>query len=885
MNAVLLKTKLYIPRARAELVPRPHLIVRLNEGLSRNLTLIAAPAGYGKTMLLSSWATGCGRPVAWLSLDESDNEPTRFLAYLIAAAQTIQADLGQDILAALQSSQSSTIANWMPVLVNQLDNIVEPFVLVLDDYQWVTTSEIHQALAFLLEHQPPQMHLAIATRKDPPLPLPRLRARGQLTELRQADLRFTTEETSVFLRCGMGMELSTEDVAALVLRTEGWIAGLQMAALSLRDQTDVSHLIAAFGGSHEYIMDYFAAEVLDQQPELIKNFLLQTSVLERLCGSLCDAVTLQTGGQHTLEQLQQANLFVVPMDSDRYWYRYHHLLRDLLLKQLKQERPEILPELQRRASQWCEDHDLIDEAIEHAIAAYDEQRLGRLLDQHAEAFFLRGEHVTLMRWIAALPDDQRRARPALGTLQAILLSAAGRNREVELILREVDHALSGLDEHSPQNRQLLGRAAAAHAVAATLQDNPQTILVHARRALDLIPDNSGWRCGVLLASSNAHLLTGDLAACIEDLSEALEIVKARNSPMLMLAVVPRLAQAYWVWGHLNEAGQVCQAGLHYIDQQGLARSPFCDNLLITWGAILCEKSDLDHAAEFIPRGLELSRSGQVILNQHFAYRSMARVCLAKHNLSAAEDFIHQAEALAQEYDIPFQHASPLIGLKAQLLIQQGRLAEAGHELRMLVAQADKEIPFTHHGRLHLSYAQLHIARGNLPAAEETLDRLYEFSQASGQQRWVIPIQILRAILYLTRRDLPQALSALKVAMELAEPEGFIQDFLDEGGPMIQLLHEAVRHKVKPEFAHQLLGRFSPGRQAEKPSSLVEPLSERELEVLKLVAEGLSNQEIAARLYLSLRTIKFHTGNIYGKLGVKSRTEALSRARDLGLLSS
>jgi LuxR family maltose regulon positive regulatory protein len=352
----------------------------------------------------------------------------------------------------------------------------------------------------------------------------------------------------------------------------------------------------------------------------------------------------------------------------------------------------------------------------------------------------------------------------------------------------------------------------------------------------------------------------------------------------LVTAMPRLAQTYWMQGRLNQAAQVCQAGLHYVDQKGLAHSPMSDSLFLTWGAILSERSDLDRAAEFILRGLELSRSGRVILSQHFAYRSMVRVCLAQHNLPAAEEFLRQAEALAQEYAISFQHTGPLIGLKAQLLIQQGRLAEAEQEMQVLDTQSDGEIPFTHHGRLYLSQAQWHITQGNLPAAEQTLDRLSRFSQSSGQQRWVIPIQILRAILHLARQDLPRALGALEAAMELAEPEGFIQDFLDEGEPMIRLLRAAVRRKVKPEFARQLLNRFLPSRPAEKPIGLVEPLSERELEVLKLVAEGLSNQEIAARLFLSLRTIKFHTGNIYGKLGVKSRTEAVSKARDLGLLS-
>ncbi len=885
MSTVLLKTKLYVPPARPEMVPRPHLIARLNDGLNRQLILVAAPPGYGKTTLVSGWARGCGQSVGWLSLDERDNEPTRFFTYLIAALQTIEANLGQDILSAVQSSQSASIADWLPVLVNQLDNIATPFVLVLDDYHLITTPAIQQALAFLLEHQPAQLHLAIATRKDPPLPLPRLRSRGQLLELRQADLRFTPEETSSFLQRVTGKELRAEEVSALVTRTEGWIAGLQMAALSIRERADVARLISTFGGSHEYIVDYFAAEVLAQQPEPIKNFLLQTSVLDRLCGSLCDAVTGQTDGQHTLEQLQRANLFVVPLDSEHAWYRYHHLFRDLLRKQLQHEQPDSEPELQRRASQWCEDHQLFDEAIEQALAAHDEQRLARLLDDHAEEFFSRGESVTVLRWIAALPDELRRARPALGILQAIMLSAVGKLREAERVLREVDEALADLDETIPHQRERLSQAAAAHALVATYQDDPHITLLHARRALDFAPGDTSWRSSVLLARSNAHFLIGDVPACLADLEAALAIATAQHDHMLALFEMAKLAQTSWTHGQLMRAVQVCQAALHYIDQHDLARTTMINQVLITWGAILCERNELDRAGEYILRGLELSRSSQDVLDQLLAYRTLARLRLARRDLSAAAEHLQQAEALSQSYPIPLQHLSTLIGVKAQLLIRQGQLAKANTELHRLDVEAEPKIPFAYYGRVYVSLAQLRLMQGDLPAAEQALDRVSGFAQTSGQRRWVISAHILRALLYQTRRDLPQALSALEEAMNLCEPAGFIQEFLDEGEPMRALLHEAVRRHVKPEFAQRMLQRFSTDRAAEKPIGLVEPLSDREIEVLQLVAEGRSNQEIAAQLYLSLRTIKFHTSNIYGKLGVKNRTEAVAKARDLGLLSS
>jgi LuxR family maltose regulon positive regulatory protein len=885
MSTIVLRTKLYIPAARPELVPRPHLIARLNDGLNRQLILVAAPPGYGKTTLVSSWARGCGQSVAWVSLDERDNEPTRFLKYLITAIQTIEANLGRDNLAAVQASPSATITDWLPVLVNQLDNIATPFVLVLDDYHLITTPAIQQALTFLLEHQPAQMHIVLATRKDPPLPLPRLRARGQLVELRQADLRFTPEETSAFLRRVTGSELSAEDVSTLVTRTEGWIAGLQMAALSIREREDVARLIATFGGSHEYIVDYFAAEVLAQQPEPIKNFLLQTSILDRLESDLCDAVTGQTDGQHMLEQLQHANLFVVSLGNDRCCYRYHQLFRDLLLKQLRQKQPEIMPELHRRASQWCEAHEAIDEAIEHTMAAHDDQRLARLLDDHAEDFFLRGETVAVLRWIAALPHEQRRARPALGILQAVMLSSIGEPRQAERVMQEVDQALANLDEAVPHNRELLGQAAAAHALVATYQDDPQITLSHARRALDFAPGDTSWRSSVLLARSNANFLIGDVPACLADLETALTIATAQHDHMLALFEMAKLAQTSWTHGELTRAVQVCQTALRYIDQHDLARTTMINQVHITWGAMLCERNDLDHAAEYVLRGLELSRAGQDVLDQLLAYRTMARLRLAQRDLPAAAEYLDQAEALCQSYHIPLQHLSTLIGVKAQCLIRQGRLAEANTELHRLDVEADPKIPFAYYGRVYVSLAQLHLRQGDLLAAEQALDRVLGFAQASGQRRWVISAQILRAILYLTQRDLSRALRALEEAMDWCEPAGFIQEFLDEGEPMMTLLREAVRHNVKPEFAQRMLQRFSTDRTVAQPIGLVEPLSDREIEVLQLVAEGRSNQEIAAQLYLSLRTIKFHTSNIYGKLGVKNRTEAVAKARDLGLLSS
>ncbi len=428
LSAPILATKLFIPLPGKTLVERPRLLKRLDECLDPTcrLALISAPAGFGKTTLLSSWASDCGYPIAWLALDEGDNDPLRFMAYLAAAVGKIEANPGQDIYGVLQPAQHPALTDLLPSLVLQLEAISEQFVLVLDDYHLIGSPEIHEALTYLIEHKPAQMHLVIATRKDPPLPIALLRGRGQMVELRQADLRFTSEEADNFLRLGMGMDLSGEEVATLAGRTEGWAAGLQMAALSIRGREDAAQMIAGFGGSHEYIVDYFASEVLAQQPESLKTFLLQTSILDQLCGPLCDAVTGQTGGEATLERLRQDNLFLVNLDSDRTWYRYHHLLRDLLNKLLRQKAPKTIPELHRRASSWYEQNGSMEEAIDHALQGEDFDRAASLIcEALSDSFWKRGETATILKWLDALPDEKVSSQPALCAYHALALFLAG----------------------------------------------------------------------------------------------------------------------------------------------------------------------------------------------------------------------------------------------------------------------------------------------------------------------------------------------------------------------------------------------------------------------------------------------------------------------------
>jgi LuxR family transcriptional regulator, maltose regulon positive regulatory protein len=891
MVGAFLSTKINPPLPGRALLPRPLLIERLTECLDPGcrLGLISAPAGYGKTSLLCAWAAGCGCPAAWLSVDEWDNDPARFLAYLVLAVQKLEPGLGGDVLAYLRSPNPPGVDEIIPLWVNLLEGINQPFILVLDDYHLIRAPEIQRAVAFLLEHEPPSMHLVIATRKDPPLPIPRLRARGQLVELRQADLRFSGEETAAFLREGIGATLDPQDVSTLHSRTEGWAAGLQMAAISMQGQTDLSGKIAAFGASHEFIVDYFASEVLAQQGEPIKTFLLQTSILEQLCGPLCDALTGRKDGQATLESLRQANLFVMPLDRERCWYRYHRLFRDLLQKQLQRDQPASLPALHRRARVWFEARGMADQAIEHALLAEDPPAALRLVDEHAEPFFMNGEHVTLLRWLGALPEDELSQRPRLQFFQAVMLSAAGKSVEAARVLQLVDRALAHLDPRDPQQRLILGRAAAVHAVAASLQDDPQIILTYANRALEFLPaEEIGWRSSVLLARSYASYLLGDPASSVQGLSLSIEQAKATSSHLLVLMEIPMLAESYWVQGQLNRAAEACQAGFQYMEHTGLSHAPMCDHLYITWGVMCLERDDLEQAAAAIRRGLELSRNGRAITNQVLGHQAMLRVCLVQGDLPGARASLAAAEALFQEHKIPVKYQSEIIEMRARMLIREGQWETAKNGLQAQGVAPGGEIRSSNHA-LYLLLVRIWIAQGEFDSAEDLLNRLAQFYPSVHCLRWMISVQILRARLSLARGDKPLALVALASASALAGPEGFIQDFLEEGAALGALLQEAVRVQLRPAEAQALLARLSQGQahpaaqSAPITAELVEPLSERELEVLGLVAQGLSNQAIAARLYVTLRTVKFHTGNIYGKLGVTSRTEAVSHARTLGIL--
>ena len=880
MPAPLLATKLYIPPPRRRVVLRPRLIERLNEGLAagNKLTLVSAPAGFGKTTLVGEWVAGCGQPAAWLSLDEGDKDPCRFLTYLIAALLRVAPGIGEGTSTLLQSPEPPPLESTLTALLNEITTIPSDVAFVLDDYHVLDARPVDDALAFLVEHLPPQLHLVIATREDPALPLARLRARGQLTELRAADLRFTPSEAADFLNQVMGLNLTADDIAALETRTEGWIAGLQLAAISLQGREDVAGFIRSFAGSHHFVLDYLVEEVLQRQPEFIQTFLLRTSILDRLCGPLCDAVMLDASasGQETLEYLDRANLFIVPLDTERRWYRYHHLFAELL----RQRRQQIAASSASadadhlRASEWHEANGLEIEAFEHAAAGHDVERAERLIEGGGMPLHSRGGLVPVLHWLESLPTTVLDARPSLWVTHASLLLNWGYSDVIEPKLQAAERALqdAGTDDRT---RDLVGRIASVRAFLAWRPDQVETIIAQSRRALEYLhPDNLPFRASAVFKLGHAYLLQGNRAGARQAFAEvtAMGAASGNTSDETMGSVLlghvqtldNQLVLAAGTFRHALElaAGlgppRACEAHL------GLAR-------------VLYQWNDLDAARQHGEQGLQLARQ---TVNTDIPVACgvfLARLALARGDAAGAAAILAEADQATRQHDFVLQVPAIAAG-RVLTFLRQGDVAAAAH-----VAQAHD---------LPLSQARVHLAHGDPTAALAVLE---SYRRRMAEKAWAdeeLKALVLLAVAFDARGERAKAVEVLDEALTLAEPGGFIRIFVDEGAPMARLLREALSRGVRPEYVRRLLaalpvdeagGAVSPATRV-GGSRLAEPLSSRELEVLALIAKGLTNQEIAARLYLSLHTVKAHARTIYAKLGVSSRTQAVARGRALGFLS-
>lgn len=897
MSAQILATKLYTPLSRPGSVPRPRLIDRLNAGTHGKLTLVSAPAGFGKTTLVAEWISSGNFQDAWLSLDDDDRDPVRFLAYFVAALQTIEPEIGADILKLLESPQPPPITSLLVPLINELAAISQDFVLVLDDYHALDSAEINAALAFLVDNQPPQMHLVIITREDPRLPLARLRARGQLAELRAADLRFTPDEAAEFLNEAMGLSLSPDDIAALEQRTEGWIAGLQLAAVSLRQEQDTHRFIQAFSGSHHFVLDYLMEEVLHHQPTKIQDFLLKTSIFDRMCASLCDAVLLDDAhvAADMLEYIRQANLFLIPLDNERRWYRYHHLFGDLLRKRLGQFTGIDINTMHIRASEWYEQRASPTDAVHHAFAAEDFERAADLIELAWPDMDGSFQTATWLRWIARLPDEIIRVRPVLSTDYAWSLLQRGELEATEVYLRNAERLLNEAEREmvvadEAQFQTLPATIASARAyLAQALGDVPATVR-YGQQALDLLPENDYLRRGIAASLLGvAYYASGDLEMAHRTLAEGMADLQTAGNLLFAIRGTYILADIRLAQGRLQGAIRTYEQSLQLAAEQGESVLRGTADLYLRLSELYVEQNDLDAATELRLRSEELGEQKASPIWQYRLCLARARIKQAEGDLEGALDLLNEADRRYVRTPVP--DIQPVGAMKARAWIMQGRLTEALAWVHEQGLSAADDLSFLHEFE-HITLARVLIARhkngveGAMHEAVGLLERLLEAAEVGGRNGSMIEILIQQALAYKAQDDITPALAPLERALALAEPEGYVRTFVDEGTPMAYLLSQAIEHGIMPGYARTLLNILETTAGSTLPpesQALIEPLSERELEILALVAEGLSNHEISERLFISLSTVKGHNRNIFDKLYVKRRTEAVARARELGLI--
>jgi ATP/maltotriose-dependent transcriptional regulator MalT len=920
---ILLATKLYIPPARSNWVARPRLLEHLGQGLDHRLILISAPAGFGKTTLVSNIKYQIPNlKMAWVSLDADDNDPVRFWSYAVAALQTLSSpDIGRTALELLRSPQSPPLTEFLALLINDLATWVTACALVLDDYHWIESLTVHDSLNFLLDHLPPQMHVFISTRSDPPLALARWRARGQLLELRADDLRFTPAEADEFLNHSMGLSLSPGDVAALDARAEGWIAGLQMAALSLRGRADVSVFVREFSGSHRYIMDYLVEEVLNRESALVHEFLLHTCVLDRLCGDLCDAVTGRTDSQTMLAHLDRANLFLVPLDDERHWYRYHHLFVDLLRTRLHQAQADQIPTLHTRASEWYEQNGSPDQAIHHALEAQDWERAASLVEQAARAAFFNGQLTTLSRWIETLPEEWVRARPRLRLYQSWAHLTGGQFERAGQMLQEAQQALQALPpspDDEPLRSEMASLLARNSALAAAMSSGTAQA---AQRSLETLARSAGddavSRSRALLGLGIAYLYDGEVEKAITTLEEGRSLALATGNMILAANMLHLQGTGELYRGRLRQAARLYQqaadlgpgphdsSAIHSAAQfpSGIGYLGLAD--------VARERNDLEAAASYLDKGIALCQQGGLALNLPVGYIVQSRLRQAQGDTSGAFESLERAEHVYGA-ELPPPVVVMLAAQHVRLNLSQGHVEEAdrwadrvahlrGHE------KGEARLPTLLHASHQLMLARVYMARDEVEQALALLDEILLQAKAHG---WLTLEAAVCQALALSRLpivgpwdeatwdqaqipgDRSASLDALRQSLEAARPEGYVRLYLDEGPPMKALLtalltalqRESSLAPQLQQYVQELVAAFphvQPLAPAPQPA-LDEPLSQRELEVLRLICEGHSNQAIADQLVLSLHTVKKHTSNILGKLGVTSRVQAVARARQLGL---
>lgn len=887
MTDRLLETKFHIPARRTGDVPRPRLLEILQTGLSehRKLTLVSAPAGYGKSTLITDWIHSLTSEyrLTWLSLDEADNEINRFVGYWISAFRRIDTTLGQDAENTLGVAQMLSPTAIMDTLINELVRLETPIIVVLDDYHIITNPALHDLLEYFIEHQPAHIHLVMTTREDPPLPLARMRTRRQMTEIRAHHLRFTSEEACHLFNQTMQLNLEMESVNTLEERTEGWAAGLQLAAMALQNLPDQQDFINTFRGSHRYILDYLAEEVLRQQDEEIRNFLFQTAILEKFSAGLCNVVTGRSDSQNLLARLEQANLFLIPLDNERIWYRYHHLFAEYLRTGLTKPAQQLL---QEQASHWYEENDMVFEAVKHAFLS---ENLGMAADviervlQNVSAWS-GGEITTVVGWLDSLPGHLLRSRPTLSLHASRAWYLAGRIGLSEKYLTLAEQSLRALQTSDLQTGKLLAISAVYRASIAALRGDLHIAIERATYAMHQLEEEERLaraRAGEALAL--AYELSGDLEKASHTYIQASDL--AHSIGLSFMTVISRCEAALVqiIQGRLGLAKQTVQQAMQLAGEKQIPPLGFAWFVLaeIAW-----ERNELASAEQYLMDGMKLSRQGVLIDDLRLELLSLARLKKSTGDPVAAITAIEQADSMCESFEIP--RLVDLSGAhRVRIQLASGMLDRANK-------WAKEYQDFRHSHQLEytteyedLTLARVHLANGEHQQALKILTPLLEQAEAAGRIRTCIEATILLALNAHAQNEMTIASDWLLKALALAEPEGFLRLFLDEGVPIAGMLPK-VRHGA-PRFVDQLVQAFSsqglgPDQNVLHPANhkLINPLSEQELRVLKLIVMGKSNQEIAGELVISVGTAKWHVHNVLQKLGVNNRPQGIARARELGI---
>jgi len=884
----LLKTKLNAPRSRDELVSRSFLLDKLNQGLSGKLILVSTPAGFGKTTLLGEWTRQCHLPVAWLSLDDNDNDPSRFWSYFVGAVQAIKPGMGEAALASFQSGQPQPIEAFLITLINEITDKLTPFVVVLDDYHLINAQAIQTAITFLLEHMPTQMHLVISGRSDPPIPLARFRASNQVTEIRSKDLRFNRDEIATLVNDVLKLGISENDLETLIRRTEGWIVSLQMAITSMRGREDISGFINKLSGSHRFVLEYLVDEVLADQEEDIHRFLYQTSILRRMTGPLCDAVTGRNDGREMLLRLEKNNLFIEPLDDEGRWYRYHQLFADVLSVQLDNFHQENKDILNLRASLWFEKEGLLDESIYHALQARDSERAANLIERTASSLVEHSQISTLLNLVSNLPQDIINLKPWLSICYAWALLLSGQLGKVEPVLQAAEGRFENLNQALINTTDELcvkvrGHALTIRAYIARAVGDIETSIELSSKAAEILPDSEDTaQSANILNLAISEYMNGEVLNSSRYFEKAREM-GTRSNFYVALEATCSLGDLQFEEARLIQAAETHHHALTLATEYGGGHPiPAAAHAYHGLARIYYERNDLEEARRCADQGIELSE--EAYLPNAYRYANLALITQALGDETEAEKAIIKAESAVTAATLDALHIS---AWKARLLLDRGdlpALREWATSQELLMNQSEPppfviEMPY-------LTYYRVCIALEEVKQAQRFLFSLIRKAETQGRIRSMIEILTIQSMAFLSTGSSDEAVAALDRALILSDGKGFIRTFVDFGAPMQQLLRQVLQISKVRDYVQQLLSAFPRLNRTsvvQLNTDLVEYLNEREKQILRFMADGLSNKTIADNLYLSINTVKWYTRQIYNKLGVNSRVEAVNRARNLDIL--